>query len=231
MTGSAGDRPVESSARQLLRPPGRAVGATAVSLALLFVLFSWQLTIEGPLHRLDEHLTAELRQLAPVDDGPAELGADLGNFEVALPVLALTMAYVFWRGRRWAPPLACGLAIAAVPLLVAPLKMLFDRPGPLGGTGYYPSGHTATAVVAYGAAVLLLWPYLRGRTTRCCALLSAVALITATGSGLVVRGYHWPLDVLASCALGGLLVLGAWHLSATRQPRAEPPPRASPTPG
>ena len=42
--------------------------------------------------------------------------------------------------------------MAAVPALVVPLKELIARPGPLtGAAGYYPSGHTATAAVAYGA--------------------------------------------------------------------------------
>ncbi|MFE3687986.1 phosphoesterase, partial [Streptomyces sp. NPDC059095] len=35
-------------------------------------------------------------------------------------------------------------------------------------------------------------------------------LTAATGTGLVLHGYHWPLDVLASCCLcGALLVLSS----------------------
>lgn len=34
------------------------------------------------------------------------------------------------------------------------------------GTGYFPSGHTATALLAYGGAVLVLLPWLRGDRAR-----------------------------------------------------------------
>lgn len=50
------------------------------------------------------------------------------------------------------------------PALVAPLKEWTDRPGTPAvppAVGYYPSGHTATAVVAYGAATVLLLGRLR----------------------------------------------------------------------
>ncbi|MEI5101287.1 phosphatase PAP2 family protein [Streptomyces sp. PmtG] len=183
------------------------LGALAFAL-----LLTWLILIEGPVRRLDERLDRALRDgLLP--RGLAELCADLGNMAVALPVLALALGYAAWHGRRaaafrwWLPPLAAALAMAAVPALVVPLKAAVARPAPPGmdGTGYYPSGHTATAVVAYGAAALLLLP--RVRFPR--ALLTGCALLNlAVGLGLVVRGYHWPADVLASWLLGGTLLTG-----------------------
>jgi undecaprenyl-diphosphatase len=117
---------------------------------------------------------------------------------VALPVLAAAIAYALWRGRR-ADALAMVLAIALVPAVVAPLKALIDRPGPLTAeTGYYPSGHAAAAMVAYCGAALLV------KATW--AMPVAVLLTSATGIGLVLRGYHWPLDVLGSWCLCGLLL-------------------------
>ncbi|MCK1798862.1 phosphatase PAP2 family protein [Streptomyces sp. XM4193] len=202
---------------------------------LVFALAAWQLAVDGPLRTFDESLSRRYRQQVPVTDGPAELAADLGNFEVALPVLAVAVCLALLRGRAVATVVGCALAMVCVPLLVGPLKLLFDRPGPLGGSGYFPSGHTATAVVAYGGAALLLGAPLRSRGTRWCAWLAALALVVATGAGLVVRGYHWPLDVVASCALGGLLLWTAalgvrWTapLSGRRDRRR---PRASPAPG
>ena len=67
------------------------------------------------------------------------------------------------------------LAMAAVPALVVPLKLWTDRQGPLTqATGYFPSGHTTTAMVAYGAAALLLARHLR----RTWATLVAAVLLT-----------------------------------------------------
>ncbi|WP_329380883.1 phosphatase PAP2 family protein [Streptomyces sp. NBC_01716] len=137
--------------------------------------------------------------------GPAgltEFLADLGGTAVALPVLAVAAGYAAWRGHR-ARAMAVVLAMAAVPVLVVPLKLWIDRTGPLTAeSGYYPSGHTATAMVAYCGAALLLRP----RTGRGWTMPVAVALSAATGIGLVLRGYHWPLDVLGSWLLCGMVL-------------------------
>ncbi|MFJ5079070.1 phosphatase PAP2 family protein [Streptomyces sp. NPDC088553] len=182
--------------------PGRpALLSALVALAVV----TWQVLVHGPLARLDERVSRAL-----VDSVPrplSELAADLGNMTVALPVLACAMAYAVWRGRRLAA-LYAGLAMAAVPLLVIPLKEWTARPGPLEpwAHGYYPSGHTATAAVAYFGAAFLV----SNRLIPVAAVLTAV-----TGTGLVLRGFHWPLDVLASLCLS-LLIL-AVSSSCTRR--------------
>lgn len=160
---------------------------------------TWQVLVHGPLARLDERVSRAL-----VDTVPrplSELASDLGNMPVALPVLGCAMAYAVWRGRGRAA-LCAGLAMAAVPLLVVPLKVWTARPGPLEpwAHGYYPSGHTATAMVAYFGAALLV----SNRLVPVAAVLTA-----AMGTGLVLRGYHWPLDVVAS------LCLGLWILAVS----------------
>ncbi|WP_342742706.1 phosphatase PAP2 family protein [Streptomyces indicus] len=164
----------------------------------------------GPLRRLDERVGDAVRT-GGFPGGLAEFCADLGNIAVAVPVLAAAVAWTVWRARAWRLPLTAALALALVPALVAPLKALIGRPGPPGmdgSGGFYPSGHAATTVVAYGAAVLLLLPY--PRFGRQLVALGAL-LILANGFGLVRQGYHWPLDVLASWCLGGLLlVVMAW---------------------
>ncbi|MGK5544210.1 phosphatase PAP2 family protein [Streptomyces sp. URMC 127] len=54
--------------------------------------------------------------------------------------------------------------MAAVPAVIVPVKAWIGRTGPpamaASGVhdGFFPSGHTATAAVAYGAALLLLLP-------------------------------------------------------------------------
>ncbi|MBM7171251.1 phosphatase PAP2 family protein [Streptomyces sp. G44] len=75
-----------------------------------------------------------------------------------------------------------------------------------GHDGFYPSGHAATAAVAYGAAVLLVLPLLRRADGRRALLVGCVLLNVAVGFGLVRRGYHWPLDVVASWLLCGMLL-------------------------
>ena len=110
-----------------------------------------------------------------------------------------------------------------VPALVIPLKVLTDRPGTPAvppATGYYPSGHTATAAVAYGAATLLLLPLLRSAGARRALLVLCAALNLGVGFGLTRRGYHWPLDVLASWCLGTFLLTSLWLFLGRRLSRS-----------
>ncbi|MFE1172810.1 phosphatase PAP2 family protein [Streptomyces sp. NPDC058773] len=215
---------------------------------LLFAALTWQVAVHGALRTLDERLGRALTA-GELPGGPAEFCADLGNTTVALPVLCVVMLWAGGRGWRtgrqresdgggpvrwWLPPLAAGLALAVVPALVVPLKLWLARPGPArmaGGAhdGFYPSGHAATAAVAYGVAALLV---LRtGRGTRADrpsarlfgpAVVAAVALLeAAVGLGLVRRGYHWPLDVLGSWCLAGAL-LAVWCAVCDRWSGAGP---------
>ncbi|MER0482979.1 phosphatase PAP2 family protein [Streptomyces sp. Edi2] len=245
---------------------------------MLFAVLTWQVAGHGPLRTLDERLGRIVASWS-IPAGLAEFFADLGNTAVALPVLSVVMVWVGWTGWRagqgvrsieagedvegggegtvhcpapvrwWLPPLAAGLALAAVPALVVPLKLWLARPGPPQMAGaapaFYPSGHGATAAVAYGVAGLLL---IRGRrgvragvgataarphppaaattptasgtptaSAQVTPKVSATAPVTVVlvallnagvGIGLVRRGYHWPLDVLGSWCLAGVLLAG-----------------------
>ncbi|MDX3456066.1 phosphatase PAP2 family protein [Streptomyces sp. ME02-8801-2C] len=206
--------PISRIPRNPLRPATPRGLLSLLALAvLLFALITWQVAVHGPLARADERLSAFL---VHPSRGWALL-ADLGSIVVAVPVLLAVLVYVGLRSRRagtarwWREPVAAGALMGAVPALVVPMKELVARAGPpvMGpGTGFYPSGHTATAVVAYGSATLLLLPWLRRTSARRLVLAGCLALNAAVGVGLVVRGFHWPLDVVASwCLCGALLIL------------------------
>ncbi|MFK4545797.1 membrane-associated phospholipid phosphatase [Streptomyces tendae] len=203
--------------------PPRALSALVGLPVLLFALITWQVVADGPLVGVDERLSEALVR----PDRLSELLSDLGNVQVAVPVLVVALAYVAWHGRAtgvdlwWLPPLAGALAMVLVPALVAPLKEWTDRPGTPAvppATGYYPSGHTATAVVAYGAATLLLLGRLRSPALRRALVVLCAVLVLGTSYGLVRRGYHWPLDVAASWCLGVVLLAGV-RLVDRRTPR------------
>jgi undecaprenyl-diphosphatase len=173
--------------------------------ASLFGLITWQVVADGPLLDADARVS---RTLVHPDRG-SELLADLGNVEVALPVLLAVLGYVGLRRRSagavrwWLPPALAALSMAVVPLLVVPVKELTDRPGtPVHpGSGFFPSGHTATAAVAYGTAAVLMLPLLRTARARRGLMVACAVVNAGVGFGLVRRGYHWPLDVVASWCL------------------------------
>ncbi|MFG2179150.1 phosphatase PAP2 family protein [Streptomyces abikoensis] len=171
---------------------------------LLFALVTWQVAAHGPLRALDERLGRTVVGAGAVPTGLAELLADLGDTVVAVPVLLAAVVFTAVRMRRWRPPVAAALAMVAVPALVVPLKWWIGRAGPPAmGTGphdgFFPSGHAATAAVAYGAAALLVfrsWWWV-----PCYVLLNL-----GVGLGLVRQGYHWPLDVVGAWCLAGVVL-------------------------
>lgn len=187
---------------------------------VLFGLLTWQEAAHGPVLRLDEPLRSAIAGPSPPGRIPP-LGhyfAALGNWYAAGPVLVAAMAYAWWRSRRWVPVAAYAVAMAAVPAIVAPLKTAVDRTGGAlirvpDHAGLYPSGHAATAALAYGAAMLLVLPYVTGKAARRLLVAAAVLLNLAIGFALVYCGYHWPLDVVGSWLLCGALLGGASALS------------------
>ncbi|MCH0565374.1 MULTISPECIES: phosphatase PAP2 family protein [unclassified Streptomyces] len=218
-------------------PPRSRLPPLLVLPAVVFALITWQVLADGPLLRLD----ARLSRLLVAPDRFSELLADLGNVQVAVPVLAVAAVRVTVRGRAagadrwWLPPAAAAVVMALVPALVVPLKEWTDRPGtPVvpPASGYYPSGHTTTAAVAYGGAVLLLLPWLRSAAARRVLVLAGAALVLGVSYGLVRRGYHWPLDVVAGWCLGTVLLvlLGSpLSRSSRRRPAGTPGSRTGPS--
>ncbi|MQS37569.1 phosphatase PAP2 family protein [Streptomyces katsurahamanus] len=205
--GCFGTTPPVPKRPALLRTLPAFALCAVVLCAALFALITWQIAADGPLRALDERAGRALAGHGP--RALTEALADLGSVAIALPVLAAAIAYTLLRDRaaRRYEALGAVLAMAAVPALVVPLKALIDRPGPLtDATGYYPSGHTATAMAAYTGAALLLGPYLP-KALRNAALPAAGVLSLATGVGLVLRGYHWPLDVMGSWCLCAAVLL------------------------
>ncbi|WP_079079416.1 phosphatase PAP2 family protein [Streptomyces sp. DSM 15324] len=217
--------------------PRRPFGLRGLLLALpalLLALITWQVIADGPLLALDARLSDALRH----PDRFSELLSDLGNVQVAVPVLVLVAVYVAlhgqWEGRPrwWLPPVAALVVLTLVPLIVVPLKEWTARPGTPAvppATGYYPSGHTATAAVAYGSAVMILLPWLLTALARRLAVATAALLVLAVSYGLVRHGYHWPLDVLASwCLCTALLgTLGLFLRTAAPHDRTAVPARAA----
>ncbi|WP_244502644.1 phosphatase PAP2 family protein [Streptomyces oceani] len=207
---------------------------------MLFALLTWQVATEGTVVRVDvavRDAATHASTTSLVGSRTPQLLADLGGALAALLVLAASAGWHGSRGRGWAPEGRAAAATLAVPVLVLPLKAALARTGPDGAAlgdyaGYYPSGHAATAAVAYGGLALL--------RARPAGYALAVLLNLGVGAGLVLRDYHWASDVLASWLLAGLLLCGLAALRArSRRPGGRSfsrtrgsvrRPRAAPTP-
>lgn len=210
--------------------PGGAYGLSLTAGLILFVLFSWafagitqDVLSRDPLVRVD---LAILRFFH--SHGEPFLTAVVVVFEavlspyVLLAVAVLTgtaLVYSGWRSDSFEKVFAGVVLLvtssSAVALAVF-LKELFDRPRPPAslqlvqetGNGF-PSA-TALTALAVGAAVWYLFGIrslesrLGSWRTKARLALSVVTIVLLVGLGRIYTGAHYPSDVLAGWALGGM---------------------------
>ncbi|MFD0317572.1 phosphatase PAP2 family protein [Streptomyces flavalbus] len=212
------------------------VPVLVVAVALVvFAVVTWQVAVDGALVGVDERVGRHFVRRGWL----AELFADLGAVYVAVPVVVAVAVAVGWWARRrgalrwWVPGAVAVGMTGLVPAVVVPLKELLDRPGTAvtPGTGFYPSGHTATAAVAYGCATLLVLPWVRGGGRWVLVGVCSVVNL-GVGVGLVRQGYHWPLDVVGSWCLGAVLLTayaGLVSRSSRRTSAGTPSRRTGPS--
>lgn len=176
-------------------------------LTLAVTLGWWPVTVDRAVDRGLPALTSggTAGTLLTLANAVTNLAAPVTTAALTLAIgLALALAT---RSRR--PLLVVGPRLLALTVTVLGGKALLHRLGPLGDPlpplhGYFPSGHTATALVCAGTLAAIAaerHPEWRGR------LWAAVTVWTCLVAGsLVYHRYHWPSDVLGA-ALLGLLIL------------------------
>jgi membrane-associated phospholipid phosphatase len=158
--------------------------------------------------------SARFRWLEGYRYAPVYLLVDLGNNQVAVPVLGLSALIAAIRHRSVRPLLAAVVGVVLLLGTVIPAKILIGRAGPglppvaHGAMGVFPSGHTATSSVCLGLAVLLLARDLPHRARRA-VLAGTAALCFLVGAALIWGDYHWFTDVIAGWALAALIIMAA----------------------
>ena len=160
--------------------------------------------------------------LAPPDSSPWHLLTRLGEAQIILPVLLVSLAWLLV-GRADRQLVACWLgAVAAAAALTLATKVAFIGYGigvpVLNFTGV--SGHAMFAAVVYPLLACLLavaWPTWLRRT----ALLGGVALAALIAVSRVMVGAHSASEAVAGFALGSLA--SAMAMAMARQPAARPP--------
>lgn len=207
-----------------------------IALLLGFAFLLWQVKTHGPVTRLDLRLRDGIQNDAhdPALSWmwrPGRGMADLGDQTIALSVLFASMILALRLTRSWLPALVAAAAAAAL-LTVIPLKMWIDRPGPsqnvLGDAalGFFPSGHTADAVLCYGTSALLLCVFViprspepirrHSRALGRAVTAGAALLVLLTIFGLLWSNFHWLSDTLGSLCWCGAALLVIRHFTLRR---------------
>ena len=192
----------------------------AVAIVLVAVPFSTLTFLvlgKGPLTRFDGSVANRLN--GSVHGRPAvvhalDLVSWLGKPLLLGIIITVAAVFVWLRGRR---RLAAFLVVTVVGggLIDTAVKVLVNRPRPVVDhpitTAFgksFPSGHSMSATVTYGALLLVFLPALRGRR-RIAAVSATVALVLAIGCSRLLLGVHFVSDVI-----GGYVLGLAWLIAA-----------------
>ena len=196
---------------------GLRITLLAVALVLVAVPFGIltdQVVRSGPLLRIDDGVADRVR--AWMAGQPAALVwavrrvSDLGK-PVFLTLLAgAATLYLLHRDRVRLAVFVVTTSIVGG-LVNSAVKVLVDRPRPDAASALaeaasksFPSGHTMSATVVYGALLLVVLPAVPRRGRRW-AVAGTAALVLAVAASRVALGVHFLSDVV-----GGLLLGLAW---------------------
>lgn len=133
-------------------------------------------------------------------------------FGTNITLLPLSFVFAVWLARTGRTILATHLVVLQIGTLTlsALLKAMYSRPRPelweqRGQFAWasYPSGHAIASVAVPFTIAILLW---RARGWRWPFFVAAVMLIVTSYSRLYL-GVHWPSDVIAGLAIGGVWLL------------------------
>ncbi len=193
----------------------------AVAFLLVAVPFGWlvsQIRGDGPLVDVD---TAGLDRLHEwVRDSPGAVRAlklvtNIGS-PVCLWIVSIVAVVVLLRAGRTRLALFVVVTALCGSFIDTAVKILVDRPRPVlldpvasAHGKSFPSGHTMSSAVVYGALLLVFLPGV-ARRWRPFLIGGTVTLVLAIGFSRLALGVHYLSDVL-----GGLVLGLAWLATST----------------
>lgn len=107
------------------------------------------------------------------------------------------------------------LVLTGVWLMNLLLKLIFHRSRPYGfrmveAAGYsFPSGHAMISLAFYGFIAYLLWNNLKSRQARYLSVIFLSLMVLTIGISRIYLGVHYPSDVAAGYAAGGVMLIGS----------------------
>jgi undecaprenyl-diphosphatase len=192
----------------------------AASLLFLFARLASAVR-RGSTEDFDEWLILALRSPGDLADpiGPRWLDAMMRDFTAlgstgVLTVMLLAIAGFLAMTRKAHAALFVLASVAGGVLVSQTMKWAYARPRPdlvpHGAevfTASFPSGHSMMSAVVYLTLGALLARTQPDRAVKVYVLAIAVLLTVLVGVSRVYLGVHWPTDVLAGWALGGVWAL------------------------
>lgn len=188
-----------------------------VIVAVPFGALLGQVMTDGPATRWDEDIARSLHEWVSGRDAVItvlEVLSFVGKPIFLTPVIAIPAIWLAWRG-RWhlvvflaVTSIGGGIVDTIVKVLVGRPRPLLDDPVSSARGNSFPSGHTMSSLVCYGALLLVFMP-LMSREHRGRGVAATLVLVAAIGFSRLALGLHFVTDVV-----GGFMLGLAWLLAS-----------------
>ncbi|HEU5132668.1 MAG TPA: phosphatase PAP2 family protein [Pyrinomonadaceae bacterium] len=190
------------------------VGLGTAILALIF--FGWVAdeALEGDARWFDDATRALVHQLASPFMTAIMRGFSFVGSTIALTAgtIFVVVRFVMRKWKREAKLFAITMAGAA--LLNITLKLAFKRPRPVPffnlsapETYSFPSGHSLTSAVFFGALAAILTARIKSKRVRVAIWIVSVTMFLLIGLSRIYLGVHYTTDVIAGFAAALIWIL------------------------
>ena len=187
--------------------------ATAIG-ALIF--FGWLAdeALEGDARAFDDVTRAAVHQLASPLVTAVMRGFSFIGSTIALSAGTIFVVYRFAM-RKWKrEAILFALTMVGAGLLNITLKLAFKRPRPVPffnlsppETYSFPSGHSLTSAVFFGALAAILTARIKSRRVQTAIWIVSTAMFLLIGLSRIYLGVHYTTDVIAGFAAALIWIL------------------------
>ena len=209
------------------------LGLGTAIVALIF--FGWLAdeALEGDARAFDDATRAAVHQLASPMLTAIMRGLSFVGSTIALTIATIfvVIRFVMWKWTREAKLFA--LTMIGAGLLNITLKLAFKRPRPVPffnlsppETYSFPSGHSLTSAVFFGALAAILTARIKSRRLRVAIWIVSTAMFLLIGLSRIYLGVHYTTDVIAgfAAALIWILVVRFVEMGLVRRRRKKSAP-------
>ena len=193
------------------------VGIAVVLVGIPFGLLLQQVTSDGPLTVLDESAARWTNRRVRGEDGVIgfmEVVSFLGKPVFLTIVVGVAALWFLHRGARKlfvflvVTSVGGGIVDSVVKIAVGRSRPEVDEPIVEAFGKSFPSGHSMSSLVCYGALLIAFAPLLSDRARRV-ATGFVVVLVLAIGASRLVLGVHFITDVVGGYVLGAAWLIGS----------------------
>ena len=205
--------------------------ATAI---VTLIFFGWLAdeALEGETRHFDEATRAAVHELASPMLTTIMRGLSFVGSTLALTI-GTTIAVALFARRKWRrEAILFAITMGGAGLLNVTLKLAFKRPRPVPffdlsppETYSFPSGHSLTSAVFFGALAAILTARIKSRRARLIIWIVATAMFVSIGFSRIYLGVHHTTDVIAgfAAALIWILVVRFVELQLARRRKRRKP--------